>query len=133
MLLILAGTFRFEPKYRGYKLFLLVMAKKKSNPTPPEQQAPETEFNPTPPEQQGYFTKPGYDVIDAEKDYVHVVTGRATFDRSTMDKTVHKTIQKVTPQMWEMCRNSWPKLGYLYIEMLHYPAGTKQGFATSEE
>jgi hypothetical protein len=77
-----------------------------------------------------YFTKEGYEPDPESLDLVHVVTGRITLDPGNdYERTVAKTTHILDVRMWEMCREEWPKLGMKFIEMLHYPAGTPEGFA----
>lgn len=75
-----------------------------------------------------YFTKEGYEPAEDEKGQVVVVTEKFTLT-GNYDKKKYQTKHILDPQMWNLCRKSWGAQGMTYVEMLHCPTGTPEGFA----
>lgn len=80
------------------------------------------------PEQGKAYTKPGYEVPEAEAGNVHVVIERMLYNPHTGKKVSSPVTQILDPQMWNLCRKAWGAQGWTFVEALHLPAGCPDGF-----
>lgn len=78
----------------------------------------------------GAYTKRGYIVPAGEENDVHVVIGRQSTGRESGRLVVkdNPSTQILNPKDWETFRKIWPSQGWIFLETLHLPVGSSEGF-----